>query len=85
MKAFIALPAALIAALALLLAFVGSAAATYPGSNNGRIAFGATVDGNTDIYTVLPGGEDIAAQSAPASIRSLSSTPSSISGRSAAR
>lgn len=59
MKAFIALPAALGAALALLLAFVGQAAATYPGSNDGRIAFGATVDGNTDIYTVLPNGEDM--------------------------
>ena len=59
MKAFIALPATLVAALALLLAFVSPAAATYSGSNDGRLVFSATVDGNTDIYTVLPNGEDM--------------------------
>ena len=37
-------------------AVVGTARATYPGEANGRLAFGATIDGNTDIYTVLPNG-----------------------------
>lgn len=35
---------------------VGTAQATYPGSNDGRIAFGSDVAGNTDIYSVLPSG-----------------------------
>jgi Tol biopolymer transport system component len=33
------------------------ATATYPGATNGRLAFGITVDGNTDVYSVLPSGE----------------------------
>ena len=37
----------------------GSAQATYPGSNKGRIAFGSEVDGNVDIYSVLPNGEAV--------------------------
>jgi len=45
-----------LAALALLLSLPLSAAATYPGSVDGRLAFGATVDGNADIYSVLPNG-----------------------------
>ena len=32
------------------------ARATYPGSTDGRLAIGAEVDGNVDIYTVLPNG-----------------------------
>jgi Tol biopolymer transport system component len=43
--------------LAALLAAAGSAHATYPGNNNGRLAFGITVDGNTDVYSVLPNGQ----------------------------
>jgi len=31
--------------------------ATYPGSTDGRIATGITVDGNADIYTFLPNGQ----------------------------
>ena len=37
----------------------GHAQATYPGSNNGRLAFGMNVGGNTDIYSVLPNGNDL--------------------------
>ena len=45
--------------LATLGAFSGSARATYGGATNGRIAFGMNVNGNTDIYTVLPNGQDL--------------------------
>jgi len=34
----------------------GSTFGTYPGSTNGVLLFGAVVDGNTDIYSVLPSG-----------------------------
>jgi Tol biopolymer transport system component len=34
----------------------GTAHATYPGNNNGRVAFGMTVEGNTDVYSVRPDG-----------------------------
>ena len=37
--------------------FAGIARASYPGETNGRLAFGTTVDGNTDVYSVLPNGE----------------------------
>ena len=46
-------------ALVALAALSGSAHATYPGATNGRIAFGINVDGNTDVYTVRPGGQDL--------------------------
>lgn len=52
--------AAALAAAMTLLAMAGtmqSALATYPGSTDGRLAFGADVGGNFDIYTVLPNGE----------------------------
>ena len=38
----------------LLLVGPGAVYATYPGSTDGRLAFGSTVEGNADIYTVLP-------------------------------
>jgi Tol biopolymer transport system component len=38
---------------------VGGASATYPGTNNGRLAFAMNVDGNVDIYSVLPNGNDL--------------------------
>jgi Tol biopolymer transport system component len=46
-------------ALAIAIVFGAStpAHATYPGATNGRLAFGITVDGNTDVYSVLPNGE----------------------------
>jgi TolB protein len=37
---------------------VGVASATYPGTNNGRLAFAMNVGGNVDIYSVLPNGND---------------------------
>lgn len=45
-------------ALLALIAAATSAHATYPGNNNGRLAFGITVDGNAnpDVYAVLPNG-----------------------------
>ena len=46
-------------ALFALAALSGSARATYPGTTNGRIAFGMNVNGNTDVYTSLPGGQDL--------------------------
>ena len=46
-----------LAALALLLSLPLSAAATYPGSVDGRLVIGSSVDGNFDIYTVLPNGQ----------------------------
>ena len=45
--------------LAAVAAFSGSARATYGGATNGRIAFGMNVNGNTDVYTVKPGGQDL--------------------------
>ena len=35
---------------------VTTAGATYPGTTNGRLAFGVGVDGNTDVYSVMPNG-----------------------------
>ena len=46
-------------ALAALAGAVGSAHATYPGAANGRIAFGININGNTDVYSVRPGGQDL--------------------------
>jgi Tol biopolymer transport system component len=48
-----------LAAVLALAALVGSAGATYPGATNGRLAFGINVNGNTDVYTALPGGQDL--------------------------
>ena len=45
--------------LAAVAAFSGSARATYGGATNGRIAFGMNVNGNTDVYTVRPDGQDL--------------------------
>jgi TolB protein len=60
MKTAIAM-AALVAActLAALAALSSAARATYAGATNGRIAFGMRVDGNVDVYTVLPNGQDL--------------------------
>src|SRR6476469_2139637 len=60
MKRLLAITAAGVScALAALAAFGGSARATYPGATNGRIAFGMNVNANTDVYTALPGGQDL--------------------------
>ena len=57
MKRHHAVLAALIATTAVAAALVNQAQATYPGSTDGRIVFGATVDVNADVYSVLPNGE----------------------------
>jgi len=52
----------LLPVLAALIGIVGaseSAQATYPGTNDGRLAFGMIVGGNVDIYSVLPNGNDL--------------------------
>jgi len=52
-------PGGAIAALlagALLLAVPVTGLATFPGSLNGRIAYGMRIDGNVDIYSALPSG-----------------------------
>ena len=60
MKRLLALVAAAVAsALVALGVLGGSARATYAGATNGRIAFGMNVNGNTDVYTALPGGQDL--------------------------
>src|SRR5215472_3775100 len=60
MKRLLAITAvAAICALSALVAFSGSARATYAGATNGRIAFGMNVNGNVDVYTALPGGQDL--------------------------
>ena len=48
-----------IAAVIALAALSGSAHATYPGATNGRIAFGININGNTDVYSALPNGQDL--------------------------
>ena len=37
----------------------GSVQAGYPGSQNGRLAYGIRVDGNVDLYSSLPTGEAV--------------------------
>ncbi len=52
----------LLSVLAVLVGLLGAsetAHATYPGSNDGRVAFGMIVGGNVDIYSVLPNGNDL--------------------------
>ncbi len=50
-------PAAMFAAVAIAAAIGQPVTATYPGSTNGRIAFGSDVGGNVDLYSTLPGGQ----------------------------
>ena len=40
-------------------AAAGAALATYPGSTNGRLIFGAVVATNTDVYSALPNGNGL--------------------------
>jgi Tol biopolymer transport system component len=49
---------ALVASAIAFALFAAPASASYPG-DNGRLAFGARVAGNTDIYSVLPNGHDL--------------------------
>jgi Tol biopolymer transport system component len=50
---------AALGALVALAALSGSARATYPGATNGRLAFGIRINGNTDVYSVRPDGQDL--------------------------
>src|SRR5205814_9364547 len=50
---------AAVLALAALATLVGSARATYPGATNRRLAFGIRINGNTDVYSVRPDGQDL--------------------------
>jgi hypothetical protein len=60
MKRVLAITAiAAVCALVALAALSGAARATYPGATNGRNAFGMNVNGNTDVYTALPNGNDL--------------------------
>jgi Tol biopolymer transport system component len=58
-KAFAIAIAVAPCALATLIALSGSARATYAGATNGRIAFGMKVNGNADVYSVRPDGQDV--------------------------
>ena len=46
-------------AVTALAAATGPARATYPGATNGRLAFGININGNTDVYSVRPDGQDL--------------------------
>src|ERR1700747_3705611 len=46
-------------ALVALAALSGSARATYRGETTGRLAFGININGNTDVYSVQPDGQDL--------------------------
>ncbi len=48
-----------VSVLAALAAINGSAHATYAGKSNGRLAFGININGNTDVYSVRPDGQDL--------------------------
>src|SRR6266496_3262538 len=48
-----------LAAAAQLAGGAQRAHATYPGTNDGRLAFAMNVGGNVDIYSVLPNGNDL--------------------------
>ena len=58
-KALAITAAAAVLALVGLAAVVGSARATYRGETNGRLAFGININGNTDVYSVQPDGQDL--------------------------
>ena len=45
--------------LAVLAAVTEPARATYPGATNGRLALGININGNTDVYSVRPEGQDL--------------------------
>jgi TolB protein len=56
----------LIRAVLVLIAAVGALAgareaahASYPSTNNGRVAFAMNVNGNVDVYSALPSGNDL--------------------------
>src|SRR5215470_13885320 len=58
-KTVVTTAVAAVLALVVMATVVGSARATYRGKTNGRLAFGININGNTDVYSVLPNGEDL--------------------------
>ena len=58
-KVLAAILVAAAVAVTALVAVTSSARATYPGTTNGRLAFGININGNTDVYSVLPDGQDL--------------------------
>ena len=58
-KTVVTTAVAAVLALAAMAAVVGSARATYRGETNGRLAFGININGNTDVYSVQPDGQDL--------------------------
>jgi TolB protein len=58
-KTVVTTAVAAVLALAAMATVVGSARATYPGETNGRLAFGININGNTDVYSVEPNGQDL--------------------------
>src|SRR5947209_14623677 len=59
MRTFVRLTVATLLCVAGFLAAGESALATYPGTDNGRLALAMSVNGNVDIYSVLPNGNDL--------------------------
>jgi len=58
-KAVVTTTVAAVLAFVAMATVVGSARATYRGETNGRLAFGININGNTDVYSVLPNGQDL--------------------------
>jgi Tol biopolymer transport system component len=58
-KTVVTTAVAAVFALVIMAAVVGSARATYRGETNGRLAFGININGNTDVYSVQPNGQDL--------------------------
>jgi Tol biopolymer transport system component len=58
-KTVVTTAVAAVFALGIMAAVVGSARATYRGETNGRLAFGININGNTDVYSVQPNGQDL--------------------------
>jgi Tol biopolymer transport system component len=58
-KTVVTTAVAAVLALVVMATVVGSARATYRGETNGRLAFGININGNTDVYSVQPDGQDL--------------------------
>ena len=58
-KTVVTTAVAAVFALVVMATVVGSARATYRGETNGRLAFGININGNTDVYSVQPDGQDL--------------------------
>lgn len=58
-RRFTRLGFSLIVAAATTTAGLDPAAATYPGTTNGRLAMGIQIEGNVDVYSVMPNGDGL--------------------------